>query len=63
MIRLMLVDSDGNAISPQDLKTEPELREAAERARALVRECDRLAQLKLPPQPSISVGMGVPYSK
>jgi hypothetical protein len=57
MIRLMLVDHEGNAITPPDLATEADLREAAERARALIRECERLARLKSPKK----AGTGVPY--
>ena len=60
MIRLMLVDNDGKAITPQDLATVAELREAAERARTLIRECEQLAQLKTPRTTGV-VGMGVPY--
>ena len=42
MIRLMLVDQQGNAITPDQLITSAELREAQERARTLIRECERL---------------------
>jgi hypothetical protein len=42
------MDENGKAVLPQDLPTMAELHEAAEKARALVRECDRLADLKNP---------------
>lgn len=48
MIRATLMDENGKAVLPQDLPTMAELHEAAEKARALVRECDRLADLKNP---------------
>jgi len=57
MIRLMLVDHEGNAMTPQDLATVADLREAQERARALIRECERLADEKTPKK----AGVGVPY--
>ena len=57
MIRLTLVDNEGNAMTPQELITEEDLREAAERARTLIRECERLARIKSQKK----VGAGVPY--
>ena len=48
MIQLKLIDKDGNTIQPQDLTTVADLSEAVDRARALVRECERLARLKGP---------------
>jgi hypothetical protein len=57
MIRLTLVDHEGNAMTPQELLTEEDLREAAERARALIRECERMARLKSQKK----AGTGVPY--
>ena len=58
MIRLMLVDQAGNAITPQELATVADLREAQERARTLIRECERLLDEKAP-KPA---GRRVPYS-
>lgn len=57
MIRLTLIDNEGNVIQPQDLLTLADLTEAADRARALLRECERLARLKAPKK----AGTGVPY--
>ena len=58
MIRLMLVDQAGNAMTPQDLATVADLREAQERARTLIRECEKLVDQKSPRK----AGTGVPYS-
>ncbi len=57
MIRLLLVDHEGNAITPEKLETSAELREAQERARSFIRECERLLDLKNPRKASA----GVPY--
>jgi hypothetical protein len=57
MIRLTLVDQHGEAMRPEQLATVDELREAQERARTLIRECERLADKLLPKRP----GTGVPY--
>ena len=57
MIRLTLVDHEGNAIAPEKLATPAELREAQERARALIRECERLLDLQNPRRTG-----GVPYA-
>jgi len=57
MIRLTLVDHAGNAITPDDLTTAADLLEAVERARTLIRECDRLSQVKFPKK----AGSGFPY--
>jgi hypothetical protein len=51
MIRLTLVDGLGNAITPDKLVTSADLREAQERARTLIRECERLLDLMKPPRP------------
>jgi hypothetical protein len=47
MNRIALMDESGKALLPQDLHAMAELHEAAEKARALVRECDRLADLRI----------------
>jgi len=57
MIRLTLIDQAGNAITPENLATIAELREAQERARTLIRECERLVDQKSPKK----AGTGVPY--
>jgi hypothetical protein len=56
MIRLTLVDNLGNAISPDKLATVADLREAQDRARMFIRECERLMDQKCPRK-----GPGVPY--
>lgn len=58
MIRLTLVDHQGNAIAPNKLTTSAELREAQERARTLIRECERLLD-QLNPR---KAPQGVPYT-
>jgi hypothetical protein len=59
MIRLTLLDQDGKAIAPQDMSV-ADLREAAELARALIRECERLVEQKSPKR-SGTGPVGVPY--
>ena len=58
MLQLKLLDKDGNPIQPQDLLTLADLTEAADRARALLRECERLARLKSPKKSAT----GAPYT-
>jgi hypothetical protein len=55
MIRLMLVDHEGNAITPEKLATSAELREAQERARTFIRECERLLDKMNPRKAAYSV--------
>lgn len=57
MIQLKLLDHAGKAVTPQELETVADLVEAADKARALVRECERLAEAKAPRK----AGSGVPY--
>jgi len=58
MIQLKLIDKDGNTIQPQDLTTVADLSEVVDRARALVRECERLAR-QMGPQKAVA---RAPYS-
>jgi hypothetical protein len=58
MIRLTLLDHTGKAVTPQELETAADLVEAADKAGALARECQRLAELKMPKK----AGTGVPYT-
>ena len=61
MISLILLDQEGAAISPQNLASAADLREVVDKARALIRECERLAQLKA--NPKLAAGYGrAPYS-
>ena len=62
MIRVVIVGQDGNALLPQNLSTAAERREAAEQAKALIRDCERVARLKAPRSPASKLG-GIPYLK
>jgi hypothetical protein len=53
----MLVDAEGNAVTLDKLQTASELNEAREKARDLIRECDRLINEKRHKK----AGTGVPY--
>jgi hypothetical protein len=57
MIRLTLLDHQGQPTTPQELPTAADLVEAADKARFLARECQRLVDLKAPKK----AGAGVPY--
>jgi len=50
MIRVAIVTEEGKILKPEDLSTVAELQQAMEQARSLIRECDRAATSKLPPQ-------------
>jgi len=60
MIRVGIVTSEGKIVSPQELSTATELQQAADQARSLIRECERLASAKLKPAGGAPVGK-VPY--
>ncbi len=60
MIRVLIVDSQGKPVTPQELASAAELQEAADKARNLVRECERLAQQKASARHGNPQG-GVPY--
>jgi hypothetical protein len=59
MIHISITDRDGKVLLPQELATVAELREVADWARSLVRECERLAKLKQEAAPAAKGG--VPY--
>jgi hypothetical protein len=61
MFRVAIVDQHGKVLSPKDLATAAELREAAQQAGGLMRDCERLAQLKDPKAPVTKPKGGVPY--
>ena len=44
MIRLAIIDQDGKIVASKDVPTAAELLALAEQARALIRDCERLAQ-------------------
>lgn len=50
MIRVAIVTAEGKIIKPAELTTATELQQAVEQARNLIRECERLAVAKMPPQ-------------
>jgi hypothetical protein len=45
MLRLAITDPDGKIIAAKDVPTAAELLSLADQARAVIRECERLAQL------------------
>ena len=51
MYRVAIITTKGQVLKPEDLSTAAELQQAIEQARHLIRECERLATAKLPPQP------------
>jgi hypothetical protein len=48
MIRVSLIDDAGKVLVPKDLATKADYQEVLDKARYLVRECDRLMELKFP---------------
>jgi hypothetical protein len=60
MIRVAIVDQSGKVLLPKDLATAAELKEAAAQAKALIQDCERLAQLKEPKVAAPRKG-GLPY--
>jgi len=50
MLRVAIVTAEGKILSPNDLSTAAELQQAIEQARNLIRECERVAISKMPPQ-------------
>jgi hypothetical protein len=60
MIRVAIVDSAGKIVLPKDLSTAAELREAAEQARELIKQCEQVARQKDPKAPTARQG-GTPY--
>jgi hypothetical protein len=55
MFRVHIITTDPGVphkiLQPADLATAAELQQAIDQARHLIRECERLATAKLPPQP------------
>ena len=50
MNRVAIVTPEGKVLKPEELSTAVELQQAVEQARNLIRECERLAVSKMPPQ-------------
>jgi hypothetical protein len=51
MSRVAIVTAEGKILKPEELSTAAELQQVVEQARNLIRECERLAVSKMPPQP------------
>ena len=61
MLRLAIIDSEGKTVAAKDISTAAELLTLAEQARAVIRDCERLAQQRK--TNSTAPGTGhVPYS-
>ena len=58
MIRVAIVTAEGKILKPNELSTADELQQAVEQARNLIRDCERQAVSKMPPQ----AARKVPYS-
>jgi hypothetical protein len=61
MIRITLLNHDGQAILPKDLTTAADIRDAVDQARNLILECNRVVLQNAPNSNSGDRGMGVPY--
>ena len=58
VIRVAIVTAEGQQLKPEELPTMTELQQAVEQARNLIRDCERVAASKRPPQAPIRA----PYS-
>ena len=56
MVQLAIIDQDKKVVAAKDVATAAELKQIIEQARGMIRECERLAQLK-----SGGAKSGVPY--
>jgi len=61
MMRVAIIGSDGKIVSPMDISTAAELRDAATLAKALADDCERLA-MKKDLKPNVERHRNVPYS-
>jgi hypothetical protein len=61
MIRVVIVNSEGKQVSPEELSTAVDLQQAVNQARNLIRDCERLALAKAP-QASAASAQKAPYS-
>ena len=48
MVQLAIIDQTGKVVEAKDVATAAELKQLVEQARGMIRECERLAQLKSP---------------
>ena len=60
MIRVAIIGTDGKIVSPMDLPTASDLRDAATLAKALMVDCEKLAAKK-DPKVSADPNRGMPY--
>lgn len=60
MVRLAILDSAGKIVTAKDLSTAADLLTIVEQARAMIRDCERLAQQNKTPTAS-PVGKNMPY--
>ena len=60
MIRLAIIDPEGQIVAPKDVATAMELLNLVEQARGIIRTCESLAREKGPKPPSAGAGL-VPY--
>lgn len=60
MFRLAIIDTAGNIVAAKDLSKAAELLAVVEQARAMIRDCERLAQQAKSPTES-PVGKNMPY--
>ena len=58
VIRVAIVTAEGQQLKPDELPTLTELQQAVEQARNLIRDCERVAASKRPPQAPVRA----PYS-
>ena len=61
MIRVGIINAEGKIVTPQELSTAAELQQVGEQARALIRECERLAATKVKASGQAPTGK-VPYA-
>ena len=50
MFRVAIVTDEGKILTPEELSTATELQQTVEKARQLIRDCERLAESKRPPR-------------
>jgi len=62
MMRVAIIGRDGKIVSPTDLTTATDLRDAATLAKTLVADCERLAVMKEPKKVSTDPQRGMPYT-
>jgi len=61
MLRVAIIGNDGKIVSPMDLTSAADLRDAATLAKALMVDCEKLAALK-EPKAVADPHRGMPYT-